>query len=471
MYIWRKKMKKLLLICGLIICGFRMARASSYTEMNYVFQAIDSLNSRYFSAISRDYWGSVSISKGNYKEAMDFFRVSAAQYDRQHYPIAYANALRNIGRTYLMLSRPDSAICYYLQAQEAVAVYDELLFMDIASELAEICRSTNKWEDMKPKMLLYRKQKAIDESQKRRSPNGMFVVEDDYIRSKKGLMTYLNGGSLDIRDYKQFASDYLEFYANLSELNKGLQLLDREIKHKYNNEVLKNENQRMQNELLQRKVYLLYLSLGIVFIVCIAFVAFWLYRRVVRRRINRLLFQLEINEKRLREGEETSEEERHKLLLENERLVERIEQQTERQRDKDQWNTYLQRQNISLSKQLKHYTKEYSLLAPEYVAALHSLFLLHSQPSHGMVKTDEEWQAIFSVIDILYGNISSKLEGVKLSLQECRICYLLHAGFTNKMIADISSVTYEAVSKAKQRMKSKFSLMSTDSFDEFIHRQ
>lgn len=464
-------MKKLLLFWGLIICGLRLQGATlSFSETDRVFQVIDSLNSSGFSAISRDYWGSISFSKGDYQGAMVLFRAAATDYNKLQYPVAYANALRNIGRTYLMLSRPDSAICYYLQAQEAVATYDALTFMDIAGELSEICRCVDDWKDAQQRMLLYRKQQAMDESCRRRFSNGMFVMEKDFIRNKKEALANLGGNDSKRKNYTQFALYYQELYSNWCNLNKDLQLLDREVKQKYNNEVLKNENQRMQNELLQRKVSFLYLWLGIVFLFIVAFIAFWLYHRRSRRNINRLLFQLQINEKRLHEEEGTSEEERQRLLLENERLVERIKQQTERQKDKDQWNIYLQKQNILLSKQLKLYAKEYGSLAPEHAAAIHALLLLRNQPSSDVVSTDEEWQSVFSVIDMLYGDISCKLKGTKLSLQEYRICYLLHAGFTNRMIADISSVTCEAVAKAKQRMKNKFSLGTTDSFDDFVHK-
>ena len=77
---------------------------------------------------------------------------------------------------------------------------------------------------------------------------------------------------------------------------------------------------------------------------------------------------------------------------------------------------------------------------------------------------------IFAVIDTLYSDMSEKLNGYKLGMQERRICYLIRAGFTNGMIATVSNVTADAIAKSKQRMKSKFLLSGGDAFDDFIRK-
>lgn len=290
------------------------------------------------------------------------------------------------------------------------------------------------------------------------------------MNGRKRSLSALQSEEFEIKDYRRFASEYQELYMDWCQMNEDQQELDRDIKEKYNNEVLKNENQRIRNELLSRKVWLLSIGFGAMFLVVIGFVSFHLYKRNVQKRIESLLARLKENEKQLNEGRVESEEEREQLLQENKELSQQIERLSVRQKDKDELNSCLQKLNISYTKQLKEYQEIHSLLPVERTLALSQLCQLRCQPIYGLVKSDEEWVEIFAIIDTLYGDISAKLDDYKLGMQERRICYLIRAGFTNAMIATVTNVTVDAIAKSKQRMKSKFLLSGGDAFDDFIRK-
>lgn len=433
-------------------------------------RAADTVQSPSLRAFTYCYYGRRCLNGHNYEGALQCFAQAADIFKKKSLTASYANALRNMGRVHLLSSRPDSALYYYLRAQEEVADFDPYLFMDISTELSIVCRSVDSWAEGMQQMLQYRRISATDELPMRRLSAGMFLMKEDFIRGRKESMPMLQSKEFKIKDYRQFASEYQELYASLCKMNENQLALDREIKEKYNSEVLKNENQRIKNELLNRKVWLLSIGFGAMFLIVVGFVTFHLYKRNVQRRIGHLLARLKENERRLDEGKVESEEERERLLQENQELSRQIEKLSIRQKDKDELNSSLQKLNASYIKQLKEYEEIHTSLPVERTLALSRLCQLHCQPVYSLVKSDEEWLEIFAVIDTLYGDISKKLNNYKLGMQERRICYLVRAGFTNGMIATVSNVTVDAVVKSKQRMKSKFMLSASDAFDDFIRK-
>lgn len=466
------------LFCLLFLFGMTVLAASCQHSEREVsvrrtttLRAADTVQSPSLKGFIYCYYGRQDLNRGHSEDALHYFSQAAGLFKQKSLTGSYANALRNMGRAYLLSFRPDSALYCYLQAQEAVADFDPILFMDISTELSIICRNVEDWEEAKRQMLQYRRRSATDELPMRRSSMiGMFLIKEDFMNGRKRSLSALQSEEFKIEDYRRFASEYQELYMDWYRMNEDQQELDSDIKEKYNNEVLKNENQRIRNELLSRKVWLLSIGFGAMFLVVIGFVSFHLYKRNVRRRIESLLARLKENEKQLDEGRVESEEEREQLLQENKELSQQIERLSVRQKDKDELNSCLQKLNISYTKQLKEYQEIHSLLPVERTLALSRLCQLRCQPVCELVKSDEEWGEIFGVIDTLYGDISAKLDDYKLGMQERRICYLIRAGFTNAMIATVTNVTVDAIAKSKQRMKSKFLLPGGDTFDDFIRK-
>ena len=123
----------------------------------------------------------------------------------------------------------------------------------------------------------------------------------------------------------------------------------------------------------------------------------------------------------------------------------------------DNWCSCLLFRNKQLTKELKRF-EDFSKL--------------HLTPAYGIIRNEYEWQNLFAVIDLLYGDdwLPADLEITHLSLQELKLCYLVRARLTNKAISLLFNITPKSVLKAKQRIKMKLSLSGTDSFDEYIQR-
>ncbi|WP_291530351.1 tetratricopeptide repeat protein [Bacteroides sp. UBA939] len=469
----RKILFGLLFLSGitLLASSCRNHKESVPVRSAITLTAADTVQAPSLKAFTYYYYGRRYLNAHNYDDALQCFSQAADIFGEKLLMASYANALRNMGRAHLLSSRPDSALHYYLRAQGAVADFDPNLFMDISTELSIICRDVDNWEEAKQQMLQYRRNSATDELPMRRSSMvGMYLIKDDFLRGREHALSALQDGELKVKDYRQFASEYQELYAEWCKMNDNQQAFDRDIKDKYNNEVLKNENQRIKNELLSLTVWRLSAGYGVVLLVAIGFVTFYLYKRNVQRRIGNLLARLNENERQLNEGKLDSEEKRQQLLQENRELSCRIEKLSVRQKDKDELNSYLQRQNASYLKELKGYQEIHSLLPVERMLALNRLCRMRDQPVYGLVDSDEEWSELFAVIDTFYGDMSEKLSDYELGMQERRICYLIRAGLTNSMVATITNVTEGAITKSKQRMKVKFSLSTGDSFNAFIRK-
>lgn len=416
----------------------------------------------------RDYWGAICLDRKQYAAALPLFQESAAIYRQIAYDALLANAYRNLGRTHLLCARPDSTFSYYLQALKLASSHDAVLFMDIFTEFFEVCRQADDWEEACVQMLRYRRDQSTDERLKQRYASGLFAAtyhsEPNEVHGLEALQSSLEGAT----DLRRFASEYLPFHTDLCRLNEHVWRIDHELEHKYNNEVLKNENQQMQNELLRRGIWILTLIISLICLVDLSVGVYYGYRRRVRRRIGRLQAQLLENERRLNAGETASMEERERLLKENASLAEEIGRLIERQHAKDDWNACLQKQNLAYSKRLKALEGSAGEFDTACSKALMQLFRLHEAPSPAVVHDDEEWRAVFSVIDTLYGDLSSRLHEKELGMQDCRICYLLHAGFSNRDVALATGVSMHAVLKAKQRMKAKLALPPTEKLKDFL---
>ncbi|WP_044535292.1 tetratricopeptide repeat protein, partial [Bacteroides intestinalis] len=298
------------LFCLLFLFGMTVLAASCQHSEREVsvrrtttLRAADTVQSPSLKGFIYCYYGRQDLNRGHSEDALHYFSQAAGLFKQKSLTGSYANALRNMGRAYLLSFRPDSALYCYLQAQEAVADFDPILFMDISTELSIICRNVEDWEEAKRQMLQYRRRSATDELPMRRSSMiGMFLIKEDFMNGRKRSLSALQSEEFKIEDYRRFASEYQELYMDWYRMNEDQQELDRDIKEKYNNEVLKNENQRIRNELLSRKVWLLSIGFGAMFLVVIGFVSFHLYKRNVRRRIESLLARLKENEKQLDEG-------------------------------------------------------------------------------------------------------------------------------------------------------------------------
>lgn len=82
----------------------------------------------------------------------------------------------------------------------------------------------------------------------------------------------------------------------------------------------------------------------------------------------------------------------------------------------------------------------------------------------------QEWNRLFELIDLFYGNISARLNGCELLREhDRRICYLLHAGLDNSALGILFNIDNTSVTKSKQRIKKKLGLGPNDVLETFLN--
>ena len=82
----------------------------------------------------------------------------------------------------------------------------------------------------------------------------------------------------------------------------------------------------------------------------------------------------------------------------------------------------------------------------------------------------QEWNRLFELIDLFYGNISARLNGCELLREhDRRICYLLHARLDNSALGILFNIDNTSVTKSKQRIKKKLGLGPNDVLETFLN--
>ena len=66
------------------------------------------------------------------------------------------------------------------------------------------------------------------------------------MNGRKRSLSALQSEEFEIKDYRRFASEYQELYMDWCQMNEEQQEFDRDIKEKYNNEVLKNKTRGLE---------------------------------------------------------------------------------------------------------------------------------------------------------------------------------------------------------------------------------
>ena len=136
-----------------------------------------------------------------------------------------------------------------------------------------------------------------------------------------------------------------------------------------------------------------------------------------------------------------------------------------------EWNAYLVSRNKQLTKELKEFRTVSTTIGCSSIQllAMSQLYRLQTSPSYGIIRNEQEWNNLFIMIDVFYGSpLVSSLHEYEITAQELKLCYLTRARLKNKAIAILFNITTQSVIKAKQRLKQKFGLLATDSFDTYI---
>ena len=141
----------------------------------------------------------------------------------------------------------------------------------------------------------------------------------------------------------------------------------------------------------------------------------------------------------------------------------------------------LQHENLLLMKQLHilHSDREgllqqlqmgtNSYFSSQRNTAFTQLWQLKSEPYYVIIEIQEEWNRLFELIDLFYGNISARLNGCELLREhDRRICYLLHAVLDYSSFGILFNIDNTSVTKSKQRIKKKLGLGPNDVLETFL---
>ena len=449
-------------------------------------------------AAASDRLGIVYLYRELYYDALDLFRQSASIYALTGENIRLALALRNIGRTNLVLHHSDSIACYYEQAIEVASRLEDKKLLHTISKELEAIYSKAGFYDYSPRLML----KCLDSVSDDDFSNllageyyiGMNNAEEARIWLKKAVQTsdmYICSSAYQLLyEIEKRTADpdtavkYAEYYIQCKDsLDKQISVSStiRALGQNYEKERLKWENQQLQNEQLRKRMYyLIILSISC----CLLVVGLVLYYREKWKKEKVLAGVM----KRLRDNERQIEN--YTAVIEkNRRIISDLKGTQQKnalllREEKNKSINYenLQHENLLLMKQLHilHSDREgllqqlqmgtNSSISSQRITAFTQLWLLKSEPYYGIIETQEEWNRLFELIDLFYGNISARLNGCELLREhDRRICYLLHAGLDNSALGILFNIDNTSVTKSKQRIKKKLGLGPNDVLETFLN--
>ena len=432
-----------------------------------------------------------------YYDALDLFRKAVSIYALAGEDAEQAVALRNIGRTHLMLHHSDSIACYYEQAIEvACHLEDKELLRSISAEL-EAIYSKGGFYHFSSRLMLKFLDSVSDEAFSSLIAGESYIsmrnTEQARVRLKKATQTsdmYICSSAYQLlyeiekkAKRPEIAVEYAESYIQCRDsLDKQLSASStiRALGQNYEKERLKSENQRLQNEQLRRRMhYLIILSLS--FCLLVAGLV-WYYREKWKKEkvLAEVMQQLRDNESQIESY--TAVIEKNKRIISDLKGDQRRNAALLREEQSKSTNyENLKSENLLLMKQLHilHSDREEILqrlqmgstssISSQRIAAFTQFWLLKSEPYYGIIETQEEWNRVFELVDMFYGDISAKLNVCELlNEHDRRVCYLLHAGLDNSTLGILFNIDNTSVTKSKQRIKKKLGLGPNDSLEAFF---
>lgn len=397
-----------------------------------------------------------------------------------------AFALRDIGRTYAVLHRPDSAIHYYRAAQkQALRINDQNLAAMVCGELAgyytDLGLYPEAWQCI---------QAALASSEQRAKPSTLSVLSDYYEATGQPdsaahyyhLMLQADGhlykqaacqglGNIARRQGNlSQALDYFDQYLLYTDSLKQTEETEnlQKVNALYNYQQFRRENARLHREAARHRALVVTLTLAIAFL-CLAFAAYRQYRK--RKEQEAELQQAKLQQA-LREQRRQSREQ----VQCNLQRIARLEQalQHARQANDTQAQAYLQSQ-----KTLAQKTNE-QIEARQEARRQSLLKLKHSPASrdfHNMAAGKErhpaqaDWQALARAVDQTCDHFTARLNDLHpLNDLELKVCLLLKISLTPTQIAAVTARSKQAVSSVRRRLYAKIfgKPGRPEDWDEFI---
>lgn len=401
--------------------------------------------------------------------------------------------LRDIGRSFTTLKQADSAIYYYLKADEqAIQIKHPHLRSVVNSELSGYYTELGKYEEAYKAMQI-----AISQKKEGRLP--LYAITAQYYEHTNQLDSatyyYLKLLSTDNYIFKQgayrglykiarsrgrtdetlmYLDQYLAYTDSLQSMTQEETV--RKINALYNYQLSQKENRKLRAQTFQERKLKVIFGIGFVFSI-VLFIAYREYykrkeqaQKIQRLKLERIkkeqyklsLAQIEKNQKdiealelSLREAEAMHDQLLQDYLNAQKKLIEKNSEQIEaKQIVQDQAEVKLKQSDI--------YKK------------------FHSVQKEGEEEKEEEkkikinssdWQELKNEIDETYNQFSQRLQELyPVTDIELKVCLLLKIGLSPQQIAIITIRSKQAISSTRKRLYKKLfnDDGNTEQLDSFI---
>lgn len=401
--------------------------------------------------------------------------------------------LRDIGRSFTTLKQADSAIYYYLKADEqAIQIKHPHLRSVVNSELSGYYTELGKYEEAYKAMQI-----AISQKKEGRLP--LYAITAQYYEHTNQLDSatyyYLKLLSTDNYIFKQgayrglykiarsrgrtdetlmYLDQYLAYTDSLQSMTQEETI--RKINALYNYQLSRKENRKLKLQTFQERKLKVIFGIGFVFSI-VLFIAYREYhkrkeqaQKIQRQKLERIkkeqyklsLAQIEKNQKdiealelSLREAEAMHDQLLQDYLNAQKKLIEKNSEQIEaKQIVQDQAEVKLKQSDI--------YKK------------------FHSVQKEGEEEKEEEkkikinssdWQELNKAIDEAYNQFSQRLQELyPVTDIELKVCLLLKIGLSPQQIAIITIRSKQAISSTRKRLYKKLfnDDGNTEQLDSFI---
>lgn len=372
-----------------------------------------------------------------------------------------SNSSRNIvtsqlklGYGFLLCSKPDSAIRYYISAEKrALMLHDVLLISTVYKCLGSAYYEQNRFKEA----LNYYKQAPLTHI-------GVYDANKWYLMAK----AFIENGELDsaknllkqINNTQGFATDYYKLWQTIYEKEGNLKeallmankiaqvkdsITDRKLSisfagldKKYKFQSLQLENQKLVINNKQRGLFLLF-SLFVLSMVVVG-VLFWM---------------LSVNKKQLDVQNELLKKEKAFVEIEKDKV------------EKEKENSTLLEKQLKLQAILLLNIEQHR----KNVLRRPGIWKNESKEMQP-VQNNTFYEELIACMDLEYTDISLRLLNnfPTLSKRDILICCFLLAGFDTGMIATVLDVKLESITKHRYRLRSKLQLQNSDNLVDYLRQ-
>lgn len=437
--------------------------------------------------------GMIFLYQDIYDKAPEMFREAYHYSVLAKDSIGIVYGLRDIGRSFTTLKQADSAIYYYLKADEqAIQIKDLELRSVINSELSGYYTELGRYEEAHKAMRI-----AISKKKEERLP--LYAITAQYYEHTNQLdsatnyyLKLLPAGNYIFKQaaywglYKiarsrgrtdetlMYLDQYLAYTDSLQSMTQEETI--RKINALYNYQLSRKENRKLKLQTFQERKLKVIFGIGFVFSI-VLFIAYREYhkrkeqaQKIQRQKLERIkkeqyklsLAQIEKNQKdiealelSLREAEAMHDQLLQDYLNAQKKLIEKNSEQIEaKQIVQDQAEVKLKQSDI--------YKK------------------FHSVQKEGEEEKEEEkkikinssdWQELNKAIDEAYNQFSQRLQELyPVTDIELKVCLLLKIGLSPLQIAIITIRSKQAISSIRKRLYKKLfnDDGNTEQLDSFI---